>query len=192
MSGVRAASRLQLLPVAADDPALLAGLSALATAAYLPHYADLWADGGSGYAHRAFAPAVLTALAGEPRVRLRLLRLDGEAVGFAQWRLPGAPSVAAAGPYPDAAYLERLYFLPAATGQGLGTAVLGAVDADARRAGLGGLWLRAMVCRPALVAAYRRQGFVPVGGDRLDVPGVVPGLDGMVRLLKRFAAVAGD
>ncbi len=193
MSG-SAAAGLRLLPADGGDPAAMARLAALATAAYLPHYADLWTDGGLGYAARAFAPARLAALAGDPRVRLRLITARGEPAGFAQWQLPAAALIDGATGEPGCAavYLERLYLLRSATGLGLGAAVLAAVEDDAREQGLAAVWLRAMSCRPALVAYYRRHGYEPVGEDRLDAPGVVAGREGMVRLLKRVTVAAGS
>jgi diamine N-acetyltransferase len=193
-AAVSIAAGLELVAPDADDVPALAALARLAAAAYLPHYADLWEDGGAGYAARAFAPALFAAAARDSAVRLRTLVFEARPVGFAQWRLPTSqPRLAAgSGPFADAVYLERLYLLPTATGRGLGAEVLRAVEADARDAGVAAIGLRAMACRPALVDYYRRQGYVPVGIDQLDAPGVVAGRSEMVRLQKGLPAAAGE
>lgn len=178
------AAGLELVAPAAADTAAIEALARLASDAYLPHYADLWEDGGAGYAARSLTPERFAAAARDPQVRWRMLVFDDRPAGFAQWRLPTAQPGTPVGstPFADAVYLERLYRLPAATGRGLGAAVLRAVEADAGRLRVAAVGLRAMACRPALIDYYGRQGYRPVGADRLDARGVVGGRAAMVRL----------
>lgn len=84
-----------------------------------------------------------------PGIAFYVARVAGEARGF------GA-LVPQAG---DWAEIKRMYVDPAARGRGLGTLILGALEAHARRIGVRTLRLETGIKQPAAIALYRAAGF---------------------------------
>jgi putative acetyltransferase len=58
--------------------------------------------------------------------------------------------------------IKRMYVSPEARGRGIGRAVLGALEAEARRLGLRRLLLETGKRQAAALALYRRAGFSPI------------------------------
>ena len=166
--------------VAADEAAALASL---ARAAYLAHYARLWADGGHAYASRSFAEQVLARELEDRDVVYWRIETGARVAGFAKVVLPAASLNREA---PRLHYLARLYLLADAVGAGVGGEALLAIEAEASAAGAEGLWLRVMRDWPRVRAFYVRRGYRECGGARLDEAGVVPELAEMVYLSRRF------
>jgi GNAT superfamily N-acetyltransferase len=101
------------------------------------------------------------------RVTLIAQADNGDWAGYAQLRFATAPrhGVTLARPVE----LGRLYLLPRFLGQGLGTALLQRLIAQARRRGGDGLWLGAWQEATRAIAFYLRHGFLIVGRTEFSV-----------------------
>lgn len=84
-----------------------------------------------------------------------------EPVGCGAWRTHGAD-----------AELKRMYTVPAARGSGVASAVLAALEDDARRAGRSRMVLECGRRQPEAVAMYERHGYarIPNYGFYADAP----------------------
>ncbi len=76
--------------------------------------------------------------------------IDGRAVGCGAVRLLDARS----------AEVKRMFVEPARRGQGVGTCLLRAIEAEARALGAASLLLETGPRQPAAIALYAREGFV--------------------------------
>ena len=70
------------------------------------------------------------------------------------------------------AELKRMYVAPAVRGQGIAGAVLGALEAEARRLGIQQLVLETGIRQLAALALYRRSGYqaIPAFGEYVASP----------------------
>jgi putative acetyltransferase len=96
-----------------------------------------------------------------PAIRLFVARRDGLPVAC------GALRIDAEG-YGE---IKRMYVIPAARGQGLGRAILGRIEDEARRAALGLMRLETGVHQAEAIALYRSSGYAdcpPFGEYRPD------------------------
>jgi putative acetyltransferase len=84
----------------------------------------------------------------EPAVRFFIARLGDEAVGCGALALFG-----------DYAEVKRMYTREAARGRGVGKAILGRLEAEARDAGKPALRLETGTYQAAAIALYERCGF---------------------------------
>jgi GNAT superfamily N-acetyltransferase len=98
-----------------------------------------------GYSDEALAKFVRDAGAG-----LALARVDGELSGFAAWHRASEPATTK---------LDKLYVLPALHGRGVGRALIGRVEAAARRDGARALILNVAKRNVKAIAAYHACGF---------------------------------
>ncbi|MDQ6801951.1 MAG: GNAT family N-acetyltransferase [Acidobacteriota bacterium] len=98
-----------------------------------------------GATHFRLEPSEVAEGAGEFMVAYR----DGVPVACGAVRLLDANS----------AELKRMYVTPAARGQGVGRAILGALEAEARRIGARRLLLETGIRQTAAVRLYERSGF---------------------------------
>ena len=82
-------------------------------------------------------------------------RRDGEAVGCGGLRAI------------DAAHgeVKRMYVAPEARGAGVSTAILAALEAEARRLGWSRLVLETGTAQPDAMRFYTREGFTPIPND---------------------------
>ena len=89
-------------------------------------------------------------------------RLDGQAVGCGSLRRLGD----------DQGEIKRMYVVPAARQQGIGRAMLQALEAEARTLGIEALILETGQRQPEAIALYHSAGFsqCPCWGDYLDSP----------------------
>jgi putative acetyltransferase len=89
-------------------------------------------------------------------------RLDGRPVGCGALRRLGD----------DQGEIKRMYVVPDARRQGVGRAVLTALEAEARQLGIAALILETGERQPEAIALYRSAGFerCPCWGDYLDSP----------------------
>lgn len=73
---------------------------------------------------------------------------------------------------PGVGEIKRMYVRPEARGQRIGRAVLGALEAEARRLGLQRLVLETGLRQPEAIAMYERAGFsrIPAFGEYADSP----------------------
>lgn len=108
----------------------------------------------------------------DPALSRYAVRVDGAVAGVLCVRWPWLR-----GPY-----IELLGLAPACQGLGLGKALLGWTEAEARKAGAGNLWVAASSFNQRALEFYRKQGFREIG----LVEGLVrPGFD-EVLLRKRL------
>ena len=87
-----------------------------------------------------------------PNIHFFLAQLDGVAAGCGGVAL-----------FPDYAEVKRMYTRPAARGQGVATAVLARIEAEARDAGAGVLRLETGLYQREAIALYERAGFRACG-----------------------------
>lgn len=81
---------------------------------------------------------------------LRLLKLDGERIGYCSYALTATPGEMK---------LEQLYLLEAFKGRGLGGLMLRHVEAEARAHGCGTLMLTVNKGNTDSIAVYKKSGF---------------------------------
>jgi ribosomal protein S18 acetylase RimI-like enzyme len=98
-----------------------------------------------------YAPEKLRAYIGADDRWLRLLRLDGEPVGYCSYSLTASPGEMK---------LEQLYLLAEHKGRGLGGAMMRHVEAEARRRACRTLMLTVNKYNTDSIAIYRKSGFV--------------------------------
>lgn len=111
---------------------------------------------------RGYAPAVLAKLLRDAGAGLAIARERGDAVGFAAWHRADEPATAK---------LDKLYVLPARHGHGVGRALIGHVEAAARRDGAGTLILNVNKRNAGAIAAYRACGFAIREAVVIDIGG---------------------
>lgn len=112
------------------------------------------------FIERDFSPVVLRAQLASPQLHtFLLLEVRGQAVGFARinWARP-VPLTNNTG-----AELQKIYFLPAFTGQGLGRLLMEAVFETVWQRGERVLWLDVLKSNPRARALYERLGFEYLG-----------------------------
>lgn len=175
---------LHIRPLTVADAPLLARVS---LQAYRDHYLHLWHDRGAWYTQKCFTVEQLATELADASSRFFLIYAAEKPVGFLKLNLSEpAQSHVKAGYVPpaDALELERIYFVRAATGQGIGSAVLRFVDDFARQNGKRTVWLKAMDSSTDALQFYRKNGYRPVGTHRLDFSQMKEEYWGMVILGK--------
>ena len=85
---------------------------------------------------------------------------------------------------PNQMLLDGLFVAPAARGRGVGTALVGAVIAEAEGLGLREVRLDVVDSNPRARALYARLGFVPAGEDRLGPLRLVFGFRRSIRMIR--------
>ncbi|MDR7298126.1 ribosomal protein S18 acetylase RimI-like enzyme [Pelomonas aquatica] len=142
-----------------EDAALLASF---ATRAFTDTYRGLddpqeIAD----YVAEHFTPEVVAGVIEDPACATLLAWVGEQLAGYAIVRAEPAPGCVA-GPAP--LQLWRLYLGEGFIGLGLGSQLMAAVHAEARKRGAQTLWLGVYDRNLRAVAFYKRFGFVQVGG----------------------------
>jgi len=99
---------------------------------------------------RGYSDEALAKLVRDEGAGLALARVDGALSGFAAWHRSGEPATTK---------LDKLYVLPALHGHGLGRALIGHVEAAARRDGARALILNVAKRNVKAIAAYHACGF---------------------------------
>ena len=91
------------------------------------------------------------------RGALFMAYLDGQPVGCGAVRRIGDGE----------AEVKRMYTVPQARGKGIGSAILSAIEREARKLGVGRIVLETGVRQPEALALYRRMGFleIPLFGE---------------------------
>ena len=97
-----------------------------------------------------YTPERLRTYLNAPDRWLRLLRLDGETLGYCSYALTATPGELK---------LEQLYLLEAFKGRGLGGLMLRHVEAEARARGCGTLMLTVNKGNAGSIAVYQKSGF---------------------------------
>ncbi|GAA4470321.1 spermidine/spermine N(1)-acetyltransferase [Nibrella saemangeumensis] len=177
---ITSAKVIELKPVTADAAPQVARV---AVRAYNDHYTHLWFDGGSWYVGKCFTPEVLREDMSHPNHRYYLILAAQQPVGFVKLKLheplPGHEGL-------NALELERIYIERAATGQGVGKAVMQQIIDIARQHQKSLIWLKAMDSSTEAIAFYRQNGFVHCGTHHLDFPVMKPEYRGMVIMKKEL------
>ena len=153
-------SELAIDAASRDDIALVVRLADTIWRAYYP--AILSGAQIDYMLARGYAPAVLAKLVRDAGAGLAIARERGDAVGFAAWHRADEPATAK---------LDKLYVLPARHGHGVGRALIGHVEAAARRDGAGTLILNVNKRNAGAIAAYRACGFAIREAVVIDIGG---------------------
>jgi diamine N-acetyltransferase len=136
-------------------------LIALGQATYRAHYASLWSPAGlEAYINPQFAwDHVHQEIIGE-KSTYWLAWVEGMLVGYAKLNHDKLLPVEG---YPPGLELEKIYFMPEATGYGLGTRMITHIIAEARKQGLSGVWLDVLQSNVRGRQMYERSGFRLIG-----------------------------
>ncbi len=103
-----------------------------------------------GYLEAQYSPDALRVLHRTAGVAAFIVESAEEPAGYARTRYDSA-----AGRF----YLSSLYVLPSAQGKGLGTALMAAAEAEARRTGADRIWVGVMERNRRTLEWYSRLGF---------------------------------
>lgn len=167
--------RVTLSPVLEKD---LGVLSELAKEVYRHYFLHLWKDNGDWYRSWAFSIPKLREELQEPGARWQLCYYQGALVGF----LKTVDQKGPAGVDTQAMKLERIYLLPSAKGQGIGSTLLRHVMQRAKQLGRNYLWLEVMDSNDESILFYQKHGFEIFGQHELDFSQVKEGLRGMYKM----------
>lgn len=118
-------------------------------------------DDIADYVRENFTPATMAAHIADPLSTMLLAQQGERLVGYAQVRRSPVPPCVQ-GPAPIE--LARLYLDKSVIGLGLGSRMMRAAQAEARRQGARTLWLSVYDRNLRAVDFYKRCGFVEVGG----------------------------
>ena len=178
---------VQFKPVAEKDVAVLADI---ARRAYLDAYANLWTDAGKWYVKTMYNEAQLLSEILDPNVAYFLVYQFATLVGFIKLKKNYPLSINGSGltfghgegsniELNNALYIDRIYFIKAATGNGLGRSSFDFIRDLAIKNGQKALWLMVMDSGTDAIRFYKKQGFKTCGTWRLDFENMRPELRGM-------------
>jgi len=144
-----------------DDAPLLAKIGAQTfseTFVGMQYYTDEICD---AYNAQTFLPEKIRAQLVDPKFRFFLLLCAGEPAGYAKLHERDPPECVAG---KNAIYLERIYLLKKFHRDGLGSKLLAAVYAEARRRGFERTWLSVWEYNVPAVDFYKKKhGYVQAG-----------------------------
>ena len=178
---------VQFIAVSEKDVAALADI---ARRAYLDAYANLWADAGKWYVKTMYSEAQLLSEILDPNVAYFLVYQFATLVGFIKLKKNYPLSMGGSGltfghgegsniALDDALYIDRIYFVKAATGNGLGRSSFDFIKDLAIKNGQKALWLMVMDSSTDAIRFYKKQGFQTCGTWRLDFENMRSELRGM-------------
>ncbi len=154
---------------------------------YTPHYPHLWNDGGmEWYMHRCFNKQQLAADLANSALSYYAIRVEGQDAGLLKLVKDKTPDGFV---LEKALYLEKIYFLKAFTGLGLGQQTMQWVCEQAVQWGFTCVWLMAMDTSTKAIASYERAGFQQIGNTHLDDQvfyRMKPEYRGMVLMMKEL------
>ena len=135
----------------------------LADIIWRQHYPGIITDAQIEYMlARGYAPEALARFLSDDGAGLAIVRVGGDPAGFAAWCRPDQPATTK---------LDKLYVLPSLHGHGLGRALLGRVEAAARRDGARTLILNVNKRNAKAIAAYEAWGFATREPVVVDIGG---------------------
>lgn len=157
-------SNLRLTPIAADSRAPLIALARqtyLETFAYMGYYTPAIV---TGYLDTSFAEDKISAELAHPDHYFYFLTPDGESdpVGYLKL-VSGKPLPAPEPVLNSPVYLERLYILQTAQGQGYGRQSLAFAELQAQSLGGQSLWLTVWEYNAPAIGFYEKTGWTRVG-----------------------------
>jgi diamine N-acetyltransferase len=195
-------SKITIKPVKAEQVALLAKV---AREAYLDHYRPLWQDEGVWYISKVYTESQLLSELEDKNVAYFFVynqesgaENKQKPIGFIKLKKDYPLSIGQAGlPFgngegssvalENALYLERIYFIASATGQGLGGFCFNFIENNAHKNGNTAIWLMAMDSSTKAIRFYEKQGFEHCGTWELDFEALKQECRGMVILKKELA-----
>ncbi|QMW04901.1 GNAT family N-acetyltransferase [Spirosoma foliorum] len=143
---------------------------------YLEHYTYLWSDESKNYIKTSFTEGKLLAEMNVHKSAFYLISYNNFPVGVLKINtnksIDGSKDV-------DYLEIERIYFLRAATGKGLGKSTLKMVKQLAIDGNKKIIWLKAMKGADA-VKFYEKQGFMVTGETDLSYPFIIDEFKRMV------------
>ncbi|RZL37684.1 MAG: GNAT family N-acetyltransferase [Rubrivivax sp.] len=151
-------SLLSIRPATPEDALALA---AFAAQAFTDTYRDLDAREVADYVAEHLQPEVMSGVIQDPACTTLLACVGNQLAGYAILRAGPSPACVAR---PAPLELWRIYLGEGFIGQGLGSRLRRAVQAEARRQGARSLWLGVYDRNVRAVQFYKRFGFAPVGG----------------------------
>lgn len=171
---------LEIRAISVDDAKQL---SAVALEAYSDHYLSYWHDDGEWYLARSFSLNNLRKEFTEKSSRFYLAIFDDRPAGFLKTRtdrcLPGFGDE-------SGFEVERIYLTKAATGNGIGTALMNFSEQRAKEAGRDFVWLKVMDSSAGAIRFYESLGFFKCGTETLTFPQMKKELRGMYLMKKEI------
>lgn len=163
-------------------------LSDLAIKAYRDHYCHLWKDDNANwYVHKSFDIEPLTKELQDSKNYFYLVMNDHTPVGFL--KLVQNYPLSIEGQADDKSlYLERIYFIKAVTGRGIGEWTMQKIYQQALEWRYESVWLAAMDSSDKAIAFYQRMGFETIGTKRLDFEYMKEEFRGMVIMKKPLSS----
>ena len=156
----------------------------IAQQAYLDHYKHLWKDNNpSWYIQKCFTIEPLLLELSDPNNAFFLIFKEERLVGFLKLIMT-YPLILDGFEEQNALYLERIYFIKEAVGQGLGDKICHFAIEKAQKLDKKLIWLAAMDSSLKPIAFYERMGFEICGRKRLDFEQIKDEMRGMV-VMKR-------
>lgn len=141
----------------ADIPALVA----LARDTWLKHYSNIITLAQIEYMlAQRYSPDLIRTQLGHPDLWWDKLLLDGTLAAFAQYER---------GKTPGTIKIDKLYVRHDLRGQGLGSALLGHIEQEARSLGCTGLELQVNKNNTSAIGAYRKNGFAVARSAVFDI-----------------------
>jgi diamine N-acetyltransferase len=173
----------------------VAQLAHIASRAYNDHYPYLWHDEGAWYVEEMYNVPQLLSEIQDPNVVYYIVSQDNTDLGFIKLKKNYPLSIGASGlPFgfgagstialSNALYIERIYFVKAATGKGIGRVCFDFIEKIAISEKRDNLWLMAMDCSVDAIRFYEKQGFKKCGSWVLDFEKLKPELREMTILCK--------
>lgn len=175
---MKQASQLLIHPVL---PHQAADLSALCYQIYPHYFTYLWLDAGAWYLQRSYNETKLRTELEQPDVRYFWAVINGERVGYLKINLHKELPTSRE---PGGLEIERIYFLPGATGKGLGTLLINYAESIARQYQKNYIWLHVMDSSLDSIAFYKKTGFRLVGETTLPFDRMRPEYRRMWQLRK--------
>jgi len=146
-------------------------LAAFGAQAFADAYRELSdAQEIADYVAEHFRPEVMASVIGDPACTVLLAWVGDSLAGYAIVKAEPAPDCVT-GPAPI--HLWRIYLGGGFIGQGLGSRLMRAVNAEARRQGAQTLWLGVYDRNVRAVQFYERFGFAKVGGQEFEFGGQI-------------------
>lgn len=159
-------------------------LSTLAITAYRDHYCHLWKDENAHwYVHKSFDIEPLIKELEDPNNHFYIVINEQIPVGFFKL-VHNYPLSIGDSADDKSLYLERIYFIKAATGRGIGEWTMQKIFQQALDWGYRSIWLAAMDSSDKAIAFYQRMGFDTIGAKRLDFEYMKEEFRGMVIMKK--------
>ncbi len=152
----------------------------LARVTYLQHYQYLWIDNGSHYMNKHFNKSSIINWLSDINSETFIVYFDHFLMGYYKlnYNLHLDKTYS-----PNAAELERIYFLKEFTGKSIGQKVLRYIEKQLINKDLYQLWLKTMTKGKAY-SFYEKNGFKAYGNDILNEPLIYNELQDMTLFFK--------